>query len=1326
VKNRLYWIIGLLAGSSFLVGFLISSQLPKLERFILVKVETLSSANSPVKVLPAAVDLNLFPLGASLKKVRIVPKEEISQFVDPLEIEEIKVSVSLWQLLQGRLRISSVGLRGSSVTARVPKTEKKSAKPLDGLFNIVAQIPVSHLKIEDVNVHLTLTEPKMSVDIENLTLDTEKRRNGLALNLEDTKIHIFDPDTKSAALIEADADLVATRDQVTVNALKLRRGDSFIVGSGHAKGDTEALLFKDGTGSLRAEVQIESMRNWFVKTFPRLKKVPPLKGHLFLEAKAKQGENQKARVDFEARTDRFQVFQIILDKLQTKGSFHFDKDTGVIETAKLKLENAAGSAEVDNLSLHFDERKTIQGNLNVVGIQVRELMKLMDLPKVPMWAQISGSTPCHGAFLPDFEIKCQGSVKGSNVVLKSDLQILKNESANTIVELKDFSANGEFTIGEEAVNYSTELSMANSKGRSHGSINYESGFKIDYEADRLSMSDITHLVNLKIEGNAKIKGHTEGGSQTAWTTMNLDGTDMWLEDYWLGNAKTDLTYKAGFLTFADLQGYYTVSRYAGDVRLDLPNKKIAMAGRMPFFDTRDFLKVFSRRVTLPFTVTGTGLAQAHVSGPLQFNLLSYDLKSTVFKGSVAGETFDQAHFDVKSVNGEVKAERVQISKGSANITLNGEAHPNADVKAVVHGRGIRLEDTVLIAKSGLAVSGAVDFDLDLSRYILAPDAILNGTLTKTSIGDQAMPDSSFKLKFNKRSLEGAGHLLGDVVTTEFIYPYDATAPFKLKVLAKDWNFAPVFAVLAGPATRRDYESRLSCDIDLASPSGGFWNATGPIRIGKFLLSRGSLALKSSEPLLMSMNNGQMHVQKFQMGGEGTYLKVSENKNPGSKIDLQAIGKLDLNLLAFLTPFFEDMRGLLSFTFAVHGGSGTNELLGSAYLEKGYLKFFNFPHAFEDVRADLLFNQHKIMFNTLKAEFGGGRVVGTGGMELKGYKNFPVSVAGTFDKITMIVPENIKTTGSGDFTFTGNWFPFLLKGTYNISDGLYAKEFSGGAASDGIRRDTFLPDALVEENVPPLNVDFTIGLQKGLAVKNEIIDGSVQGQIYVHGNPTKPAIGGNIILQKDTKLSFKDNIFEVSASNIQFTDSTEISPKLYIAAAARVQSYDVNLLVQGTGTKPVYTLTSVPPLVQKDIVSLLAFGATDSDFDKKISSDQQAQSTGLQVGSGMIKNNFVTDQIKKTFGFDVQFSPGFDDTGSATQKIIATRQFTPNLGLSASQSFGKSRDTETRVKYRLNERLSLIGSWQGKDNTDETATNTLKTDYNPNTVGADLEFKFGFK
>lgn len=1322
-RNSKFILLGsLLAGTAFLVGILGASQLPKLRSWILVQIEEQSRDHLPVKVLPRQVDIDFLPLGTTVHDVKIMPKDELKAILDPLEIKRVSVTVSLWQLLQGKLRLSSVEVEGTHVTVRIPKSEKHGGKPLDGLFDTLNKIPVSRVKLTDVSINATIPDPKLAVAADSIELEMEKIRGGFTAALEHATLQTHDPETGADVLLDVEAAISANPQRFLVDAVKIRRGDSFFMANGHGSGDTEALDFKEFDGQIRTEIALDSMRNWATKTF-NVKGLPPLKGRLFVDGRLKLPKGRQPSGDFRAHAEGFTIDKIGLGHLETEGTYKND----TIKLPKLTMKNPAGGAEVDNVAIGIQKNPlniSLEGALKAPSLDIHKLLQEFGVGNIPVSIAVTGDLPCKGTIRPKFNLDCKANVTAKDILVEDGVDAKKS----TIVRIPVMNGVGIVNVNDDEVSYRGDLSMPGSKGHSDGVINFDNGFKINFDADHLAFKDIANLANLKLEGAGHVKGTTTGNGHTGQVTLALNAEDMWFEDFWLGNVKGQISYAQDMLKFADLNGNTAVSRYNGDVGLDLHKKLITVNARFPFFDTRDILKIFSRKVQLSFPVLGTGQASIKANGPLDLGHLSYDLRTSVFRGSVAGESFDQAHFDVKSNGGEVRAERVQLNKGQAKIDLTGVAHPDGKIETMIHGRGLRLEDTNTVARSGFAISGALDFDMAMNGPVLAPDTDMKGTLTRTSIGDQSVPDSNFRMKFTKNSVEGGGQFLGDVVDTDFTIPFNGESPFHLKLATKDWNFAPLFAAIAGPSSRKDYEGHLTTQMEFAAPNGGFWNSTGQAAIEKLSLARGALKLENPKPMFVTMKAGEMRMKDVALSGENIFLNAQQDPNPTSKMDLMVNGKVDLGLLALMTPFFEDLRGLLSFKLQVKGGeSKPTQLLGSAYIEKGYIKFFDFPHAFEDIRADLLFNQQKVLFNSIRAEFGGGRMTANGGMELRGYKDTPLNVTGSFEKITLNIPDRITTSGSGDFSFSGNGFPFLLKGTYNVSDGLVTKSFTGGdAIANGVdRRDAYLPDFLVQENFIPLNLDMTVDLSKGVAIKNDLVDGRALGSLTLRGNPSKPAIGGTLTADKDTKVIFRDTNFDVTAANIQFNGTTEVDPKLYVSARTRIDPYDVTLLVQGTGNKPELLLSSTPQLAERDIVSLLAFGSTDSNLDKGIKSGQQESNIGGIGASGIVKHNPISDAIKERLGFDVQFQSGFDDTNTSVQKIVATRQIGQNLTFSTGYSYGLSQSAEAHIRYRLNDRLSLVGAYV-ENNYTEVNVQQQVIESQPNVFGLDMEYKFEFK
>ncbi|MES2963329.1 MAG: hypothetical protein V4760_05530, partial [Bdellovibrionota bacterium] len=530
-KNRRLLVIGgLLAGIFFLVGILGSTQLPKVRSWILVKIEKESRERLPIRILPTSLDVNLFPLGASLTGVRIFPKEEIADVLDPFVIERLDVSISTWQLLQGRLRLNTVRLGGTSVSARIPPSKKKGGKPLEGLFEILDQIPVTRVELDDITVKLELSEPRLRVSLERASLALEKKKALLDLEVESVAVRVYDPDSKANVLLDLEIEGRVTPNRVVVEALKIRRGDSFFVASGSGSGDTEGLEFRDADGQMRGELKLDSMRDWMVKTFPKLAKVPALKGRAYLEAKGRRENGGKPEGTFEARTEDFAVGRQTLGRLKAGGTLKDD----LVTIPKVEIENPAGQATLSNVQVkNFDGHIAFEGTLETERLSLHELMIQLGVGKIPVFMQAKGKLPCMGQLKPSFMINCKGRIEGRELVLRDSM----DPKSLVITSLNEFTAEGEVTADDEKVTYETELSMRDSKGRSSGTIGYATGFKIDFEADRLSMKDVTSLAKLKIEGSARVKGSTSGDAHSGSVSLLLDGTDMWFEDYWLGNPK---------------------------------------------------------------------------------------------------------------------------------------------------------------------------------------------------------------------------------------------------------------------------------------------------------------------------------------------------------------------------------------------------------------------------------------------------------------------------------------------------------------------------------------------------------------------------------------------------------------------------------------------------------------------------------------------------------------------------------------------------------------------------------------------------------------------
>lgn len=1332
--SRRFLIFALLvSGSAFGLGTVLSQTLPKVKSWILVSVDDFSRDNLPVRILPGSVDFRLFPIGVTLNDVRILPSGDFNKILSPLTIQELSVDFSFFQIIRGEVAIEELAVRGTSARIVVPKPKSTGGKPLEGLFKELDRIPVSTIILSEISADVALPHLGLELEIEELGLNVDRSRSKLEAKLVADSVLIKDFKEERALRISPDINLTMTPKVIEIENLELRRGTSVVSLSGILQGDTEGLEFSTMDLKSSSSLDVKSTRDWIQKSFIDAEPTPPMSGMLSATVEIeKSAASAPVTVKYDLAAVDYRVQGIHLDKVKSRGTW----DGRYLTIPEISSVSRAGTVTATDLRIGEGLQKTPEGRIPWLlrigklkgAIELHEFLTDMGLGPIPVWLSAEAEFPCESQLVPKFVLRCGGVFSGKNLVVQGDINRGRT-SKNSIVAIPSFSSKGDFTFDLQKFSYQAEIEMPNSKGRSAGEVRYKSGFNITYEADTLAIKDLASLGDLKLLGNLKLKGSTTGDSSQASLKMEAEGQDLWLEDFWLGQPKGTVTYKAGKLGFNSMQGFYTTSRYSGDVTIDLQRSLIDTNLRVPFFDARDLLKVFSKKFTLPILVTGTGQASIKASGPLDISRMTYDLKTSLFKGTVAGENFDQAHFDVKSKAGDVRSERVSLERGDAIIQLTGRGSPDGTIDTQIRGRGLRLEETNFISDSGFAVTGVLGFDMTMKGPVLAPDTDLKGTLSRTSIAESSVPDSNFELRFSSKTVEGQGRFLGDLVKGAFIWPLNPEAPMSLQFESSDWNYAPVFAAFAGPEGRRDFQGLLSAKVDLKAPRGGFWSSTGSASIQKLSLRRGGIELENKRELRIEAKSGAMSVRDFELEGDGTYIRIADRTGtdaPARNIDIQINTKIDMNLLSIFTPFFEELRGLLSMAVSLKAGPEGNDVIGSAYVDRAFIQFPAFPHAFENLQSDIVFNHKKVVINSLKSDFAGGQIQATGGLELQGRQKVPTSVTGTFEKITLNIPDKIRTSGSGNFSFTGSWFPFLLKGAYTVRDGLMSKELDeagGGTASDGVRRDQFLPRFLVEESFQPVSLDLDIDFTKGIQLKNEMIEGSASGQLKVTGNPLKPTILGQIRTQNETKIKFRENIFEVSSALLSFEDPLDINPRINLNARTRVSEYDVNLLAQGTAKKPEISVSSVPPMPERDILSLLALGTTDQKLATETNSQSQGTNAGAQVLSGVA--NQALKGVTGKLGVDVQLSPGFDNTNEAYQKVVIKKQFNRRLEASGSQSLGKKSETEAKLRYRVTDRVSGVVSWQGVER-GETSDSTGQQSRNQDKVGLDFEYKFEFK
>ena len=123
-----------------------------------------------------------------------------------------------------------------------------------------------------------------------------------------------------------------------------------------------------------------------------------------------------------------------------------------------------------------------------------------------------------------------------------------------------------------------------------------------------------------------------------------------------------------------------------------------------------------------------------------------------------------------------------------------------------------------------------------------------------------------------------------------------------------------------------------------------------------------------------------------------------------------------------------------------------------------------------------------------------------------------------------------------------------------------------------------------------------------------------GNIKVIGSPENPLLTGTLKALPEGVINFREHDFILSSAQIDYTNTSPSNPVIDIRARSSIREepaeglsnrvtktdnfsneYQVHLRIKGQGQNPQFRLSATPPLSEKEIVSLLAFGTRSIKF-----------------------------------------------------------------------------------------------------------------------------------
>jgi translocation and assembly module TamB len=490
-------------------------------------------------------------------------------------------------------------------------------------------------------------------------------------------------------------------------------------------------------------------------------------------------------------------------------------------------------------------------------------------------------------------------------------------------------------------------------------------------------------------------------------------------------------------------------------------------------------------------------------------------------------------------------------------------------------------------------------------------------------------------------------------------------------------------------------------LDLASLNGEALFPSIGIQIGSYRIDNESDAA-------LSIINGRLIVKSLNFTGPGTRINIVGSTHLLSAFDLTVKGHADLFLLKLLYHGIEHAAGAAEVKLTIKGDWANPEVAGELHLQDGEIKIKDIPQRFMALNGKIIITQGRIVTDAITGEMGGGMLSMSGWAQLSGFSLHDFSTKATVENVTVRYPEGLTSTLSGNLYYEGDVSTQSLSGDITIKHARYDKRIEWKSMMVDIGRGLYQKKTVDTGWIGDTQINVRFHGSESIVFQNNFANMLLDVDVFLRGTVNHPQLLGRIEARRGT-VYFRKNEFKILSASADFIDPNRINPVLDIQAETQVREYLIRLSVTGTAERASLTLISDPPLVDTDILSMLALGKRGSELIGK--------ETGVGVGEAA---SFATGQFQDIFeqrargltGLDrFQIDPYVGKSDTSVPRVTVGKELVQNkLYVTYSSNVGATTPEQIfRIEYLLDKHFSLVGERNDLGNT-----------------GADIKYRFEFE
>jgi|GEM_PF-331876 len=554
------------------------------------------------------------------------------------------------------------------------------------------------------------------------------------------------------------------------------------------------------------------------------------------------------------------------------------------------------------------------------------------------------------------------------------------------------------------------------------------------------------------------------------------------------------------------------------------------------------------------------------------------------------------------------------------------------------------------------------------------------------------------------------------------------------------------------------------DVPLDDPA----RSRARLFLGPTLVSRGGQKLTlepPSQPLTLAddvLTTPPLHMTLDTPDGfrggfvlTGSVGKVTTDPTLALEARLEPV---DLAVLQRLVPKVDRASGKVEGVVRLSGKAASPALSGELHAAGDEIEIHGLPSAITNARLDVHASSDEIVA-TGSGKFAGGTVQLDASVPVRGLDLGSLDSRVVARGVRLTPADGVSATFDADLDVTYDpkaqghrgALPHVT-GDVTVVSFRYTRPIA--LTTDLTALGTRAKRTEVDAYDPSLDFvafDLRMRSRAPIVIKNNLVEVQLaidSGSLEVTGTNQRVGLRGALRTLPGGHFHFQSNDFEVRQGLIRFDDPTRVAPNVDITAVTEYRRYSdtaagaaagtgagsgptaastsstrgsslwrITLHAYGDADNLRVDMTSEPSLSQEDIVLLLAVGMTHAELDQL-----QASSIGASIALNYLGAASGADRaVKQAVPIidDFRFGSAYSTvTGKTEPQLTVGKRLTNDLRASVSTGLvSEDRELRSDIEWRLNNRLSVQGSY---DNINDVSSSALGN------LGVDLRWRLEFE